>query len=193
MNSPHLTADELDEFLAEKSPASITSHVATCAACTALVARDRLLLAALAALPRFPVAAEFSDRVMARVAVASAPVAIAAGAPTARSLAARRRAFGAAFVVGGGIVAGFVWAGAHPAETLRWSGPALQDAGHSLWLSLQAVVANATEQPWFASMRDSLATPARALAAVAGIAGAYAIGLLGLRRLMNEPATHASW
>jgi hypothetical protein len=96
-------------------------------------------------------------------------------------------------VVSAGIVAGFVWAGAHPAETLRWSGPALQDAGHTLWLSLQAIVANATEQPWFASMRDTLATPARALAALAGIAGAYAIGLLGLRRLMNEPATNASW
>jgi hypothetical protein len=193
MNSPHLTADELDDFLAEKCPQSITSHVATCPACASMVARDRQLLAAIAALPHFSVPTEFSDRVMAQVAVASVPVAVAAGAPTPRSVAARRRALSAALVVSGAIVAGFFWAGAHPAETLRWSGPALQDAGHSLWLSLQAVVANATEQPWFASMRDTLGTPARALAALAGVAGAYAIGLVGFRRLMNEPATNASW
>jgi hypothetical protein len=193
MNSPHLTADELDDFLADKSPQSITSHVATCPACASMVARDRKLLAMLAALPPLPVPAEFSDRVMAQVSVAGAPVVVAAVAPTPRSLAARRRAVGAALVVSGGIVAGFIWAGAHPAESLRWSGPALQDAGHSLWLSLQAIVANATEQPWFASVRDTLATPAGALAALAGFAGTYAIGLLGLRRLMNEPATHASW
>lgn len=193
MNSPHLTADELDAFLAETSPESVTSHVATCPICASMVARDRQLLTALADLPQFSLPAEFSDRVIAQLSIAGAPAVIAAAATTPRSVAARRRAVGAALVVSGGIVAGFVWARAHPAETLRWSAPALQHAGHSLWLSLQAIVANATEQPWFASLRDSLATPARALAALAGIAGAYAIGLLGLRRLMNEPASHASW
>jgi hypothetical protein len=193
MNSPHLTTDELDAFLAERGSQTVTSHVATCPACAGMIESDRRLLAAMAALPQFFVAPQFADRVMARVAIASVPAVTVAGLHTPRSLAARRRAIGAALVVSGGIAAAFVWASAHPAETLRWSTPAVENAGRTLWLSLQTVVANATEQPWFSSLRDTLATPLRALATTAGIAGAYALGLLGLRRLMNEPATNASW
>jgi hypothetical protein len=112
---------------------------------------------------------------------------------TPRSVAARRRAIGALLVTGGGIAAGFAWAAAHPADALRWSAPALQDTGHALWLSLQTVVANATEQPWFSSLRDTVGTPVRGLLIVAAAAGAYAIALMGLRRLMTEPATDAGW
>ena len=49
------------------------------------------------------------------------------------------------------------------------------------------------EQPWFNSARDLVATPARALPLVAGIAGVYAAALIGLRRLLAEPATDAGW
>lgn len=192
-DAKHLTADELDAFLTESSSHLVASHVATCLACAAMVERDRHLVGAMAALPYFTVPPGFSDRVMAQVAVASASVATAVGISTPRSAAARRRALGAVLLAGGGIAAGFVWASAHPAAALRWSTPALQDAGHTLWVSLQTIVANATGQPWFSSVRDTLATPIRAFAATAGIAGAYAFGLMGLRRLMNEPETNASW
>jgi hypothetical protein len=58
---------------------------------------------------------------------------------------------------------------------------------------LQTIVANATEQPWFSSVRDTLATPVSGLLALAVLAGAYAIGLMGLRRLMTEPTVNAIW
>ena len=195
MNTPHLSTDELDEILATRGSERATSHVATCAECAALVHADRELIAALATLPSFAVAPDFADQVMARIDVA---VPVAAASPglssgTTRSLAARRRAIGALLLAGGGIAAGFFWASAHPADALRWSSPALENTGHTLWLSLQTLVANTTEQPWFASLRDTLATPLRGLLLVTGAAAAYAIGLVGLRRLMTEPATNASW
>ena len=190
----HLTADELDACLTENSSQLVTSHLATCPACAAMVEHDGRLVAALGTLPRFDVTPGFSDRVMARLVVAGIPAAVVpAGLSTPRSVAARRRALGAVLLAGGGIAAGFAWAGAHPADALRWSTPALQNAGHTLWLSLQTIVANATEQPWFSSIRDTLATPVSGLLALAVLAGAYAIGLMGLRRLMTEPTVNAIW
>jgi hypothetical protein len=196
MSGPHLTADELDALHAQRCPESIASHLATCADCASLVERDRQLISALAALPQFTVPVGFSDRVMAQMAIAPALGAVAAAdgvVATPRARAARRRAVGAAILATGAVGAACVWAGGHSTEALRWSAPAVQDAGHSLWLSLQTVVVNATGQPWFSSLRDTLATPVRALAVLAGVAGVYALGLLGLRRLLTEPATHASW
>jgi predicted anti-sigma-YlaC factor YlaD len=188
----HLTADELDAFLTDSSSHLVASHLATCPACATMVERDGRLIAMLAALPYFDASAGFSDRVLRgitpRQALAAVPV-----LATPRSVAARRRAIGALLVAGGGMAAGFAWASAHPADALRWSAPALQDTGHALWLSLQTVVANATEQPWLSSLRDAVSTPARALFATAAVAGAYAVGLMGLRRLMTEPATDAGW
>ena len=193
MNAPHLTADELDSFLDHSAPPHLVSHLATCVDCAAMVERDGRIVRALAALPYFEPAPGFGDRVMRGLTPRTAPVAVAAAGASPRAVAARRRAIGALVLAGGGLAAGFIWAGAHPGEALRWSGPALQDTGHALWASLQSVVANTTEQPWFSSVHDTLATPARALFALAGTAAAYAIALTGLRRLMTEPATDAGW
>ena len=190
IDSGHLTIDELDALIAGPSDDRTMSHLATCEVCSNLVARDRRLLAALAALPAFEPAAGFADRVMSRVTVRAAPV---AETVTPRAMAARRRAIGAGLVVTGAVAGGFVWAGAHPADALRWSAPALQQSGHTAWVWLQAAVANATEQPWFASLRSTLGMPVRSLAVLAGAAVAYAAALIGLRRLMMEPAADAHW
>lgn len=193
MISPHLTADELDTFLTQGASPLLVSHLATCRDCATMVERDSRVVRSLAALPYFDPAPGFGDRVIHRLVPRTAPVAVAAAATSPRAVAARRRAIGALVLAGSGLAAGFVWASVHPGEALRWSGPALHDAGHALWVSLQSVVANATDQPWFASVRDTLATPTRALLALAGTAAAYAIALTGLRRLMTEPATDAGW
>ena len=194
MHSPHLTADELDTFLTNNAPPGLVSHLATCPECATMVARDGFVVQALGSLPYFDASPGFSDRVMRgltpRLALA---ILVPATVASPRAVAARRRAIGALVLAGGGLAAGFVWASAHPGEALSLSGPALQDAGHALWTSLQSVVASATEQPWFSSVRDTMATPVRALFALTGVAGAYAIALTGLRRLMTEPATDAGW
>jgi anti-sigma factor RsiW len=188
----HLTADELDAFLTDSSSQLVASHLATCVACADMVTQDKRLVAMLAALPYYDASAGFADRVIRGLTPRQAPVVVPV-VDTPRVVAARRRALGALIVAGGGVAAGFAWAAAHPADALSWSGPALQHTGHALWLSLQTVVANATEQPWFSSFRDTMATPARALFILAGAAGVYAVALLGLRRLMTEPATDAGW
>jgi hypothetical protein len=196
MNSPrveHLTADQLDAILDEQTTAQVASHLATCADCSLMVTRDARLVRALSALPYFDAAPGFGDRVIGGL----TPRAVALPAPvnvvTPRAVAARRRAIGAVVLASGGIAAGFIWAAAHPSDALSWSAPALRDAGHSLWVSLQSVVASATSQPWFASVRDALGTPTRALVTLAGTAGAYTVALVGLRRLMTEPAPDARW
>ena len=195
MNSPHLTADELDLFLIKSASPRAASHCATCPDCTTMVERDIRVVRALAALPYFDAAPGLSDRVLRGLTprMAPQPVVVAAAGLSPRAAAARRRTIAALVLAGGGLAAGFVWAAAHPGEALKWSGPAVQDAGHALWVSLQSVVANAPDQSWFTSVRDTLATPARALFALAGTAAAYAIALTGLRRLMTEPATDAGW
>lgn len=193
MNSPHLTADELDGLLDQQISPRVTSHLATCAECASMVERDRRVVQALAALPYYDAAPDFGDRVIRGITPRQAPAAVVVAERSPRAVAARRRAIGALVLAGGGLAAGFAWAATHPGEALRWSGPALQDSGHAVWQSLQSVVANATEQPWFPSVRDALATPVRALLAFAGITGCYAFALTGLRRLMTEPATDAGW
>ncbi len=193
MNSPHLTAEELDALLIEKRSPELASHLATCRDCALMVERDARVVRALAALPYFDAAPGFGDRVMRGLAPRKAPALPPLVTVSPRAVAARRRAITGLVLAAGGVAAGFAWAAGHPSEALRWSAPALQDAGHAAWLSLQTVFANATEQPWFSSVRDTMATPARAFIALVAMAGAYAIALTGLRRLMTEPATDAGW
>jgi hypothetical protein len=188
----HLTADELDAFLLNESSALATSHVATCTACAEMVARDARVVAALRALPTFEPSMLFSANVMARVTVA-VPGALPVATESARSLSARRRVFAGLGLAATGLAGGFAWAATHTADAVRWSRPVMDGAGHAAWTSLQRVVGAAIEQPWFGAVRDTLATPSHALLATAGIAGAYALALVGLRRLMTEPATDGNW
>ena len=176
MNSPHLTADELDAFLAEQQLAA--GHVASCdvpgvrrdgrAGRTTHCQRWRRL-------PYFDASPASADRVMRGIGAPAAPAVVPAVPRHRGRVAARRRAIGALRCHWAAIAAGFVWAGAHPAEALRWSAPALQDAGHALWLSLQTGRGERDRAALVFFVARHLATPARALFALAPIAGAYAI------------------
>ena len=188
----HLTEDELDALLAGAGSPRVMSHLATCASCAAMRELDTSLIPALAALPMWEPAAGFPDRVMARVSIH--PIVVAQPLPlTARERSARRRGVVASLATLGALAAGFVWAVAHPAATLGWSTPALADAGQSLWVTLQGVAASTADQPWFSSVRGTLTTPARAFPVLVGALGAYALALVGLSRLLTEPATDARW
>jgi len=191
IESAHLTSDELDAVLSGTASGRVVSHVATCPACAETVARDRRIIAELALLAEFEPAAGFDDRVMARVTIQRAPVAAVSRTP--RSVAARRRAMGVGLVGAGALAAGFIWAGAHPADALSWSLPPLRETGHAAWLWLQTLAANAAEQPGIARLRGALAAPLSGALLVAALAGAYAAALTGLRRLMMEPAADARW
>jgi hypothetical protein len=185
----HLTEDELDALLLGAGSPRAMSHLATCTSCAAMRALDTRLVTALGTLPMWEPAAGFSNRVMARVSIH--PVVVAQPLPlTARERSARRRVVVASLAAGSALAAGFVWAVAHPAAAaFGWSTPALADAGQSLWVTLQSVA----EQPWLNSIRGTLTTPARAFPVLVGALGAYALALVGLSRLLTEPATDARW
>jgi len=189
---PHLTADELDALLVGTGSTRAMSHLATCPSCFALRELDARLVSGLESLPMWEPAAGFPDRVMAQVSIRPAATA-ASNLLTVRERSARRRGLVASVVGGGALAAGFAWAVAHPTTALGWTAPTLAGAGETLWVTLQAVAANAAEQPWFGSVRDALATPTRAFPVLVGVLGSYALALVGLRRLLAEPATDAGW
>lgn len=188
----HLTADELDGLLDGNTAARVASHLETCTLCRTMVELDQRVVVALSALPAFDPTAGFADRIMNRVAVHRPPIEVAIVA-SPRERAARIRVAVAALIAGGTVATGFAWAAANPADAFSWSSPALQGVGQAVWASIQAVAANASEQPWFDGVRDTLASPARVVPALAIIAGVYAAALVGLRRLLVEPATDAGW
>ena len=188
----HLTADELDGLLDGNTVDRALSHLGTCILCRTMVELDQRVVVALRALPAFDPPTGFADRVMHRVAIRR-PLVEAIVVASPRERAARRRVAIAALVASGTVAAGFAWAAANPTEAFNWSSPALQGVGQTLWASIQAVAANAAEQPWFGGVRDTLASPARALPAVAIVASLYAAALIGLRRLLAEPAADAGW
>lgn len=191
-STTHLTADELDALLAGIGTTRAESHTATCRLCHEMVRLDRQVVAALGALPpvTLPIRSDFEDRVMARVDLRSAPV---VATVTPRAVAARRRFLGLTLAGGAAVAAGFAWAAVDPDRANGLSGAALGGMADSLWLSLQTMVANTAEQPWFTTVRNALATPAQALPFVIVGAGAYAAALAGLGRLLAEPATDAGW
>lgn len=190
----HLTADELDALLTGTPTGRVTSHLATCPPCQDMVALDRAVVAALGTLPPFDPAPGFEGRVMARVTVRSPLIEGRLVLPRSpRETAARRRVAIGGLVLGGVLAAGFAWAAANPDAAAGLTTPALRDLGETLWVSVQGLSANAMEQPWFGAVRDALATPARALPAVAGVIALYSAALVGFRRLLAEPATDAGW
>ncbi|MES2306817.1 MAG: hypothetical protein V4558_15040 [Gemmatimonadota bacterium] len=188
----HLTEDELDALLVGAGSPRAMSHLATCPTCVALGQLDARLVTALGGLPTWEPSSEFADHVMAKVQVRP----VLADLPwvlSARERSARRRVLVASVATGGALAACLAWAVAHPAAALGWSAPTVADAGQSLWITLQTIAANTAEQPWFGGVRDALATPTRAFPVLVGALGTYALALVGLRRLLTEPATDAGW
>jgi hypothetical protein len=191
----HLTADELDTLHEGAELDRVTSHLVTCDNCRAMVELDVRLLKALSALPQLDPSAGFLARVVDAVGLGaeSPDQLLAATGESTRAREARRRVWVGGAVGGGLVTAGFAWAFANPDAAVGIALPAFSEMTDALWFSVQGVVANTVEQPWFGTMRDSLASPARALPVLAFVAAAYTVGLLSLRRLLTRPATNASW
>lgn len=186
----HLTADELDALLVGAESPRAMSHLATCPSCVAMRELDVRLVTVLGGLPTWEPSADFPERVMARVQIRPVLAALPR-VVTPRERSARRRVVVASVATGGALAAALVWAAANPAIALGWTAPTVADAGQSLWITLQTIAANTAEQPWFGGVRDALATPTRAFPVLVGGLGAYALALVGLRRLLTEPATDA--
>jgi hypothetical protein len=191
--TPHVSADELDALHDRGAPSRVTSHIATCGECRNLVALDTRLVSLLASLPQWEPSPTFTSRVLGQLTPPKRPAPAAAGVPTDRSVAARRRVVVAGWVTGGAVAAGFAWAALNPAAAHGLAGPALGEVSRTLWLSLQGVVANTMEQPWFGAVRDTMASPLRTVPFLLGAGAAYVAALVWFRRLLTSPATDAGW
>lgn len=180
----HLTADDLDAFHSASLSANAREHLTECDACRAMAHLDRAVLDALATLPSYAPGPQFADRVLARV-ERPAPARVAVLAP--RSVATwGRRALAASVFLGLG--ASIVWSLLNRELLLSWIQLSAAETGRSLWLGVRVVVANVTEQPWYAPLRDLASSPGRLIALVSGSLVAYAAAVVALRRLLTPPS-----
>lgn len=188
----HLTADDLDAFHSASLSAHTREHLAECEDCRTMAHLDRAVLAALATLPSYAPAPQFADRVLARV-ERPKPAIVRLLEP--RSPAAwGRRALAASIVVGLG--ASVVWSLLNRELLLSWIHLSAAETGRSLWLGVRVLVANVTEQPWYAPLREFASSPGRLAALVSGSLVTYAAALVALRRLLtppSRPVPNATW
>ena len=105
-----------------------------------------------------------------------------------------RRALAASVVLGLG--ASIVWSLLNRELLLSWIQLSAAETGRSLWLGVRVVVANVTEQAWYAPLREVASSPGRLALLVSGSLVAYAAALAALRRLLtppSRPVPHANW
>jgi hypothetical protein len=187
----HLTADELDSFHSASVSGEAQLHVETCTDCQRLVAADRALVQALAALPSFAPTSGFVDRVMASVQVRQPAKVPLLSYPTIS-----RRALAWAFGLTVVALGSAVWSAAHLPLIHHWLDLAALEMRQSAWLGIRGLGANLIEQPWFESVREWMTSPLRVISSLAAGLGVSVLALLALRRLVRplpEAAIHAKW
>jgi hypothetical protein len=188
--TPHLTPDDLDALLVGSMSASVRTHLGECGPCRQLAATDRAVITVLERLPRFSPSPGFPDRVMARVTVAKASTRSILGlrVPTGR------RGLVAAAVSAtllAGLTASVVWSLGNREVMAGWGQQTLALLSQWLWLGVQTLAANLTEQPWYGAVRTALDTPARLAAAGAVLLVTWSVGMLALKRLVALPSRSA--
>lgn len=187
--TPHLTPDDLDALLVGSVNASVRTHLGECGSCRALAASDRVVVTRLERLPRFSPATGFPDRVMARVSVAGSParsiLGLALRLPTGR---AARLAASVAFVLLAGLATSIIWTLGNRDVLAAWGQQTMGLVDRWLWLGLQTLAANVTEQPWYESARAAVGSPARFAAASVAVVATWSAGMLALKRLVTAPS-----
>jgi len=192
--APHLTPEDLDQWVDGLLPAPREAHLRDCPECQVLADAERVLVLRLQQVPLFNPAPGFSERVMNRVDI---PVTSLAGAwrfwrtrvfanPVSVGAAA-----GAAVLLGGSLAASAAWAAAHQ-DTIVGVTPWLIDQGQHLW---QQGVATASgllqQQSWYAPVRAAL-TPARIAVVGTAVLALYGVGVVAMRRLLALPPAQVS-
>jgi len=186
----HLTADELDAWLAGILGESRQVHLEHCDECLERAQSEREIIAQLAALPMLAPTPGFADRVMGSVAVPE-PFSIRSLASIRRRFFTTRRSVAFAAGIGlfllGSMAGSIVWTLSHP-DTLATLGTwLLSEASQAGWLGLRAVASNFIEQPWYAGAKALIAHPGRLSIALGLASLAYLAGVFALRRLLALP------
>lgn len=194
----HLSADEIDSWLAGTLSPEWQQHLERCQACLERARAEREIVEQIAAIPLLTPEEGFADRVMASVVIPD-PFAIRSLQATRRRLFATRKSLAVAASLSvlllGSMAASIAWSLTHQ-ETLASLGSwLLSQGGQIAWLSLRGLASNLMEQPWYDGIRSLLDSPGRLALGSAVASAVYLGGVLALRRLLALPTqqvTHAS-
>jgi hypothetical protein len=194
----HLSADEIDAWLAGALGPAARHHVDQCQVCLEQLRVEREIADQIAALPFLSPTPGFSDRVMASVIVPD-PFAIRSLQATRRRLFASPRSLALAasltLLLLGSMAGSIVWSLSHQ-QTLASIGTWLMIQGQqAAWFGIRSLASNFIEQPWYGGLRQLAESPSRLALISALISLAYLSGLVALRRLLalpTRPVTHAS-
>ena len=192
---PHLSPDDVELWLSGTLGVERTRHLDLCRECLDRAQAEREIVEQLASLTAMAPAADFADRVMARVTVAD-PFAL-------RSL--RQRIFGSrrSMAVAASLALALVcsmavsvaWSLANRDVLLAAGNWLLAQGTQAGWLAVRGLASNFIEQPWYESARAFADHPGRLAAALGALSLAYLSGVFALRRLLalpNQQVAHAA-
>jgi hypothetical protein len=186
----HLSADEIDAWLAGALAPALQRHVDQCQVCLEQLRAERDIADQIAALPLLSPTPGFSDRVMASVFVPD-PFAIRSLQATRRRLFATPRSVALAasltLLLLGSMAGSIVWSLTHQQTLVSLGSWLMTEAGQAAWFGVRSLASNFIEQPWYNSIRVLVENPGR-LALVSAMASlAYLGGVVALRRLLALP------
>jgi hypothetical protein len=187
---PHLSPDDVENWLSGILDAERTRHLDLCPECFDRAQMEREIVEQISALPAMGPSAEFADRVMASVTLAD-PFALRSFQTIRQRIFATRKsiamAAGLTLALLGSMAASIAWTTANQ-ELLASAGNwVLAQGTQAGWLALRGVASNFIEQPWYESARALVGQPGR-LAIALGVASlAYLSGVFALRRLLAVP------
>ena len=187
---PHLSAEDLDAWLAGALSADAQSHLERCPECLERTQAEQEVVGMLSSLPLMSPSAEFADRVMLSVTVPD-PFALRSLESTRRRLFATRRtaalAASIALLTICLMTASIVWTLGHQQSLAELGAWLAGEAGRAAWLAVRGVASNFIEQPWYAGLRNLAAHPTRLGLASAFASLVYVGGIVALRRLLALP------
>ena len=186
----HLSADEIDAWLAGALAPALQRHVEQCQVCLEQLRVERDIADQITALPLLSPTPGFSDRVMASVIVPD-PFAIRSLQATRRRLFASPRSVALAasltLLLLGSMAGSIVWSLSHQQTLVSLGSWLMTEAGQAAWFGVRSLASNFIEQPWYHSIRGLVENPGR-LALVSAMASlAYLGGVVALRRLLALP------
>jgi hypothetical protein len=186
----HLSADEIDAWLAGALAPALQRHVDQCQVCLEQLRVERDIADQIAALPLLSPTAGFSDRVMASVIVPD-PFAIRSLQATRRRLFATPRSVALAasltLLLLGSMAGSIVWSLSHQQTLVSLGSWLMTEAGQAAWFGVRSLASNFIEQPWYNSIRGLVENPGRLALASAMVSLAYLGGVVALRRLLALP------
>jgi hypothetical protein len=187
---PHLSAEDLDAWLAGALSPDAQSHLERCPECLERIQAEQEIVGLLASLPLMSPSADFADRVMLSVALPD-PFALRSLESARRSLFATRKtgalAAGIALLTICSMTASIVWTLGHQQSLAALGSWLAGEAGRAAWLAVRGVASNFIEQPWYAGFRSLAAHPTRLGLASALASLTYIGAIVAFRRLLAIP------